>query len=524
MRPLNSDELGEKGEAEFALFCANDELICNKVGRDRAGWDFIVEFPLEAESEGVFLDQRPQPPDCRAQVKAVWSDTKYISLRLSSAERLAKLVAPAAIFVIVIDNRLKVQELYCIHIMDDALSQILKKIRTCQKNGRTLINREKIRLNYVALGERIEASGISIRNAIKNLCRGSRSEYNHRKLSQIETLGVIGNRFEISFTFKPESEQDHFDFTMGLKNIKVTDFLATEIRWGIALPLEQQAEAEISIKPNPQKGQIKVRSTSPVEAVAIDVEILTAWSLPPAQNKTVEVRLFNDFIEVIIARDERRFSIATSIKEHRALSIKEYMKINTFQRILASNSASLEVLQERKRAFAFPIVPDSIDADHEGLQQGRNALVKLKTILDVAGADDLLLTSSQIYEQVGAIEFLSKILSDNNDMSLDPVKFMPENIFPPDLAITEVLIVGRVPFSSRAIAYCAVGVADITDEADLKVIKINNIKARQISLIGLDTISFDEFDKDMQAETSLRLVLKIDQPQTENLEMPDTIT
>ena len=95
-RPLNSDELGELGEQHFPRMCVEERLICNKSSRDRAGWDFIVEFPFGPTSYELPLDSRPQPPSCRAQVKTVWEGAGHIRLRLSSAERLAKLLEPAA--------------------------------------------------------------------------------------------------------------------------------------------------------------------------------------------------------------------------------------------------------------------------------------------------------------------------------------------------------------------------------------------------------------------------------------------
>jgi hypothetical protein len=148
-RQLNSDQLGVKGEQRFAELCADAGLICNKSGRDRAEWDFIVEFPFPPPAIGTFLDRRPQPPECRSQVKTVWSGAKYVKLRLSSAERLAKLILPACIFVLTVKQDLCFEAIYCIHILDDILSGILRKVRECQASDATKIN--KIGLNRFAV-------------------------------------------------------------------------------------------------------------------------------------------------------------------------------------------------------------------------------------------------------------------------------------------------------------------------------------------------------------------------------------
>ncbi len=86
---LTPDELGEKGESHFKEICADAQLICNKSDRDRdrAGWDFIVDFPF-IDQEELSLDKRIAPPSCHIQVKTVYASTKSVRLKLNMAERL----------------------------------------------------------------------------------------------------------------------------------------------------------------------------------------------------------------------------------------------------------------------------------------------------------------------------------------------------------------------------------------------------------------------------------------------------
>ncbi|CUX57367.1 hypothetical protein AGR7C_Lc220161 [Agrobacterium deltaense Zutra 3/1] len=63
---LDSDQLGEKGELLFQTLCVDAQLICNKATRDRSGWDFIVEFPIDHTNPGQ-LDERSNPISCRFQ-------------------------------------------------------------------------------------------------------------------------------------------------------------------------------------------------------------------------------------------------------------------------------------------------------------------------------------------------------------------------------------------------------------------------------------------------------------------------
>jgi hypothetical protein len=128
-RPLNSDELGEKGEKRFAELCADAKLICNRASRDRTGWDFIVEFPFSPPTPQQPMDRRQQPPECRVQVKTIWEGQARVSLRLSSAERLAKALQPTCICVLRVDNSLAFKSIHVIHVVDDVLSNILREVR-----------------------------------------------------------------------------------------------------------------------------------------------------------------------------------------------------------------------------------------------------------------------------------------------------------------------------------------------------------------------------------------------------------
>ncbi len=96
---LSSDPLGAKGESRFQEICEDAGLICNKATRDRGGWDFIVEFQFEDAEEDYSLDSRTIPLSCHVQVKTLLAQNDRFKVRLSAAERLAKEIKPAFIYV-----------------------------------------------------------------------------------------------------------------------------------------------------------------------------------------------------------------------------------------------------------------------------------------------------------------------------------------------------------------------------------------------------------------------------------------
>ena len=133
---LNSDQLGEFGQSHFRTLCAEAGLICNEATRDRTGWDFIVEFPFPAPENMISVDGRLIPTSCYIQVKTLWERNNTIKLRLSSLERLAKVAQPSFIYIFKVSSSCIFLDSFLIHLIDDPLGVILKKLRQEQAAGR----------------------------------------------------------------------------------------------------------------------------------------------------------------------------------------------------------------------------------------------------------------------------------------------------------------------------------------------------------------------------------------------------
>ncbi|MGO4660194.1 hypothetical protein AB4Z34_36430, partial [Ensifer sp. 2YAB10] len=128
MSNLTSDELGEKGESRFRELCADAKLVCNKSERDRVGWDFTVDFGFSSQGD-ISLDKRLPPVSCQVQVKTITSNSRSVRVRLNMAERLAKDVKPAFIFVLRVNDKNSFIDAYLLHIYGSRLEAILKRLR-----------------------------------------------------------------------------------------------------------------------------------------------------------------------------------------------------------------------------------------------------------------------------------------------------------------------------------------------------------------------------------------------------------
>jgi hypothetical protein len=130
---IGSDPQGAKGENRFQEICEDAGLICNKATRDRAGWDFIVEFQFGNAGEDRSLDSRIVPLSCHVQAKTLLARIDRVQVRLSSAERLAKEIKPAFIYVFKVVGT-EITGAYLIHIIGNPLERILKRLREMRQN------------------------------------------------------------------------------------------------------------------------------------------------------------------------------------------------------------------------------------------------------------------------------------------------------------------------------------------------------------------------------------------------------
>lgn len=204
--PLPPDELGEAAEALFKNLCARTRLTCNKSDRDRSGWDFVVDFPMAADSGATLLDQR-QKQRCNVQLKAtaaVGSGT--VSLKLSAAELLAKEPQPAFIIVFRMRRDGEAVKGYLIHLLAAPLAKILRRLREAEARGRRDTHNLKISFDYRRLGRPFALTPEGLRAALEEGCGGDPAAYVREKLHQLEILGYEQGHLAGNAWFQVESD------------------------------------------------------------------------------------------------------------------------------------------------------------------------------------------------------------------------------------------------------------------------------------------------------------------------------
>lgn len=231
---LTPDELGEAGENLFAKLCAQAKMICSRTSRDRAGWDFRVEFPME-ETPQETLDQR-EPRACMVQLKCTAGESGAVRARLSAMERLAKDRGPSAI--VVFRMRPDGTELmgYVIHLLGKELAKILHRLRVAEAEGRTDINHIWMSFDYQK-GRRFKPTAEGLRDALAEICPADVDGYFEAKRHQLATLGYEQGREIEGEALIWIEDQNHFlKIISGQVPLRPVELQAYDRRFGIRVP------------------------------------------------------------------------------------------------------------------------------------------------------------------------------------------------------------------------------------------------------------------------------------------------
>lgn len=250
---LQSDELGAAAQSAFANLCDKAKLVRNESSRDRTGWDFVVQFPIARHAKAS-LDQRQSGHTCYVQVKGTkGSAGGRVSMRLSSAELLAKQAGPAFVCTLLLNASGDVLRGYLIHLRGDNLAKLLKRLRQAEADGEHDINHATISYDFKKSGLAFKATPAGLREALATACGDDPAAYVEAKRDELDKLGYDQGRFELKVSFSAD-RKELLDILLGEKPLVPTKYARFEKRFDISLPIEELAPGstvELRIQPEP---------------------------------------------------------------------------------------------------------------------------------------------------------------------------------------------------------------------------------------------------------------------------------
>lgn len=250
--PLTPEALGTAGENLFRTLCVNAGLVCNKSERDLYGWDFRVEMPF-SESDPSTLDQRV-PRVCQVQVKATGGESgTRVNAKLSAVERLAKDVAPTAVFIFKMRRDGTPLAGYVVHLIDRDLARVLHRLRKATVEGRQDLHHMTMSFDY-AKARRFPLTPAGMLAALNEICGEDVAAYTERKQDQLAHLGYEDGGLEADAMVWIDSPDHLARILSGLTPLKPLKLTAYDRRFGIRLPYEGtllNGVEEISLQPPP---------------------------------------------------------------------------------------------------------------------------------------------------------------------------------------------------------------------------------------------------------------------------------
>ncbi|TCA32860.1 hypothetical protein E0H66_21485 [Rhizobium leguminosarum bv. viciae] len=421
-RDLSNDRLGAKGEARFKELCEDAGLIANKAGRDMMGWDYLVESPLQ-EDDGLPLDKRTQGPVFRVQIKTIWArEGGRISLSLSACELLAKTTDPALICTFVVNDDLEFLSASVIHIIDDKLARVLKRLRTAsvEIDGKGLNERE-ITFSTEDASEAFKLTGVGLRRRLSEICGSDPREYREKKQKQLSELGYEERgRHELKTTLRVSNQEEIIDFFLGKKPIELLDVHSIDNRFGVSIPtsditIPEGGRATLQLFPqNHTACRIRIRPAETKGSPAVFKGFVDA--VPPEISLDQHTIAFRSELFRIEINEKGRigFSTIAGAIDSTKMDLESWSHAFRLLRYVGQGSIVVEVKGVSSGAphHEFRINTPNNQELEDYAAYMENIAAMASWLTDASGVHDLLLTKDAIETAADRIEMAYSQMSD----------------------------------------------------------------------------------------------------------------
>ncbi|WP_143103603.1 hypothetical protein [Phytopseudomonas straminea] len=220
------------GESIFSAWCADAGLIPNdSSAADVTGWDFYVEFPFS--SSGGPMDLHRGPCECKVQVKSTDKRKRSLAIKLSNLRRLVTAPMPAFFLFLEFDGGSGVERAYLVHVGEDIISRVLKRIR--ELGERVALNKKTMTISYGEAEQLPVASGNALREKIVEYVGEDLAKYVSDKSDLLSSAGFEDGCAQMRFTTEgAQNLQDLIDVSIGAKeSVPVSSVKGFYRRFGI---------------------------------------------------------------------------------------------------------------------------------------------------------------------------------------------------------------------------------------------------------------------------------------------------
>lgn len=369
---MSARDLGSLGEATLEQWAHQVGINPNKVKNDKTGWDYILEFPFEEFSEPFnyeSLDLFPQPLQCLIQVKSTDRCTSKCSSKLSNWLRLVKTSLPSFFLVYEFDGKDLPQRAYLIHIWEELIERVLKKLRMLGQKDLDSLNKRSMQLNYDETNSILPLNGIGLKKRILEYV-GNPDEYERKKAHIKNNVGYTEPKLGFSTNIRiPDEYKDNVhelfvDFSLGLTSpLKVDRVIHHNIRFGIPTldpkrGITEGGTIQVINQKSIGKTLLRIKTSDGKDEFSFKIDTYVPGGIKSLDRKYLKILFQAQFIKILFSPKKQEltfnFQLPPFREEHdlKELSLVSDLMLFLYRNSIPSNNhLFLEVYFNSKKIY-----------------------------------------------------------------------------------------------------------------------------------------------------------------------------
>jgi hypothetical protein len=215
--------VGDLAEDEFAKWCTFNGLLHTKAQRDRMGWDYFVEFPIDSPINQA-MDETREQIKTLCQIKSTRGQSKTVRGKLSAFKLLVDADMAAFIIHIAYDSCNSIVSAALLHI-----GTILRKIRAAERHGNTDLHKITVSLP-LNIAKILHRDGSNLKQEMSASITKTNAEYIDAKASFRKSCGYDEVKYKGTFTLLAGTSPSEFvDLLIGkIPSIQVSSFTVSK--------------------------------------------------------------------------------------------------------------------------------------------------------------------------------------------------------------------------------------------------------------------------------------------------------
>jgi hypothetical protein len=345
MDQRDQDRLGRRGQTIVKGWLEESDVLPQTPEHDRLGWDFFAEFQ-PVRISGVALDEQDDLKKALIQVKATTSTQNSVRGKLSAFKALVDSDLPAFVVVLNLANGKEVRSAHLLHIGEDEIDAVLKKVREVEATGRTVLHRTKISLTLRA-APKIEPDGSNLAEEILGFIGPKTADYISKKAAYRRTCGYEEGSHTATINWTSSTGgKELVDLMLGyIPELKLNKFEVEKKRFGIALKGQAKlmTGGTLRVEPKPNsRVTLLIRNQDARASLEFDV----FSPIPHVPTALSYGRLKNDFIDIKVHFGKSNLTFNSTLPLTGSYRIDLLTRVLKFLNLLSMGGSTLSIGDE----------------------------------------------------------------------------------------------------------------------------------------------------------------------------------